>query len=45
VLKGLVAEGLIERDRRVIRFPDFKRMRDVGDFNARYLHTLPPQDG
>ena len=44
VLKSLAAEGLIERDRRVIRFPDFQRMRDVGDFNARYLHTLPTQD-
>jgi CRP-like cAMP-binding protein len=41
VLKGLSADGLIERDRRVIRFTDWKRMRDVGDFNSNYLHTLP----
>ena len=39
VLKTLQAEGLISRDRRVIRFPDFARLRDVGDFNVRYLHT------
>jgi CRP-like cAMP-binding protein len=38
VLKALQAEGLIERDRRVIRFPEWQRMRDVGDFNQRYLH-------
>ncbi|MEO7634073.1 MAG: Crp/Fnr family transcriptional regulator [Sphingomicrobium sp.] len=42
VLKGLQAEGLIDRDRRVIRFPDWKRLRDVADFNPRYLHVLPP---
>ncbi len=38
VLKGLQADQLIERDRRAIRFPDWRRMRDTGDFNARYLH-------
>jgi CRP-like cAMP-binding protein len=40
VLKGLESEGLIERDRRMLRFPDWRRLRDVGDFNARYLHPL-----
>jgi len=44
VLKSLAADGLIERDRRVIRFPDWQRLRDVGDFNPRYMHTLPPTD-
>ena len=44
VLKSLAAEGLIERDRRVIRFPDWQRLRDVGDFNPRYMHTLPATD-
>lgn len=39
VLKGLQAEGLIERDRRIISFPDWSRLRDVGDFNPRYLHV------
>ena len=38
VLRALQADGLIERDRRAIRFPDWQRMRDVGDFNTRYLH-------
>jgi CRP-like cAMP-binding protein len=38
VLKALQAEGLIERNRRVIRFPAWQRLRDVGDFNLRYLH-------
>ena len=40
VLKGLENDGLIERDRRTLRFPDWRRLRDVGDFNARYLHPL-----
>lgn len=46
VLQALQREGMIERDRRMIRFPSWERMRDVGDFNARYLYSreLPPQD-
>jgi CRP-like cAMP-binding protein len=39
VLKGLQADGLIDRDRRAIRFPDWNRLRDVGDFSPRYLHV------
>lgn len=39
VLKGLEAEGLIDRSRRVVSFPDWHRLRDVGDFNPRYLHA------
>jgi DNA-binding IclR family transcriptional regulator len=39
VLQGLQRDGLIERDRRIIRFPSWTRMRDVADFNSRYLHT------
>ena len=39
VLQGLQREGLIERDRRMVRFLSWERMRDVADFNARYLHT------
>ena len=38
VLKGLQAEGLIERNRRVISFPHWQRLREVADFNMRYLH-------
>jgi len=39
VLQGLQREGLIERERRKIRFVSWERMRDVGDFNPRYLHA------
>jgi CRP-like cAMP-binding protein len=39
VLQALQREGLIERDRRMIRFPSWERLRDVADFNPRYLHT------
>ena len=38
VLKQLGDEGLIDRDRRSIRIVDWTRMRQVGDFNERYLH-------
>jgi CRP-like cAMP-binding protein len=38
VLKSLEGEGLIMRNRRNISFPDWRRLRDVGDFNQRYLH-------
>jgi CRP-like cAMP-binding protein len=40
VLQALQREGLIERERRMIRFPSWERMQDVADFNPRYLHTL-----
>ncbi len=43
VLKALAADGLIERDRRSIRFPDWQKIRDVGDFDARYLHFRDEQ--
>ena len=39
VLKGLEAEGLIERERRAISFPDWDALSDAGDFNPRYLHV------
>jgi CRP-like cAMP-binding protein len=38
VLKQLGEEGLIRRDRRSIVIEDWKRMREAGDFNERYLH-------
>jgi CRP-like cAMP-binding protein len=38
VLQGLQREGLIERDRRMVRFVSWERIQDVGDFNPRYLH-------
>ena len=37
-LKSLEADGLITRNKRNIVFPSWERMRDVGDFNPRYLH-------
>ncbi len=40
-LKTLEAEGLIIRNKRNISFPDWERMRGVGDFNQRYLHLEP----
>ena len=43
VLQSLQREGLIDRDRRMIRFPSWERMRDVADFNPRYLHTREAQ--
>ena len=38
VLKQLGDDGLIRRDRRSIVIEDWNRMRQVGDFNERYLH-------
>ena len=38
VLKQLGEEGLISRDRRSVVILDWKRMREAGDFNERYLH-------
>jgi len=43
VLKTLESEGLIARNRRHIGFPDWRRLRDVGDFSQRYLH-LPERE-
>ena len=40
-LKILAAEGLIEREKRSIRFPDWQKMRESADFNERYLHMRP----
>jgi CRP-like cAMP-binding protein len=42
-LKALEAEGLVTRNKRNISFPDWERMRGVGDFNQRYLHLEPQQ--
>lgn len=42
-IKLLEADGLLQRNRRMLSFPDWKALRDVGDFNTRYLH-LQQQD-
>jgi CRP-like cAMP-binding protein len=44
-LKALQAEGLIVRNKRKVSFPDWTRMRSVGDFNQRYLHLEPQRSG
>ena len=40
-LKALELDGLIKRTKRSISFPDWKKLRDAGDFNQRYLHLEP----
>lgn len=40
-LKRLEAQGLIQRDKRKVSFPDWERLRDFSDFNQRYLHLEP----
>jgi CRP-like cAMP-binding protein len=37
-LKALEAEGIVVRTKRHVSFPDWQRLRSVGDFNERYLH-------
>ncbi len=44
-LKVLESEGLIVRSKRSVGFPDWKRLRLVGDFNQRYLHLEPQRSG
>jgi len=43
VLKGLEADGLINRRRRHIHFPDWRALQDVGDFSRTYLH-IPAEE-
>jgi len=38
VLQALQRDGLIERDRRIVRFVNWEGMRDLADFNPLYLH-------
>jgi CRP-like cAMP-binding protein len=44
-LKALEADGLIKRYKRFVGFPDWRRMREAGDFNQRYLHLQPQLSG
>jgi hypothetical protein len=41
----LEADGLLIRDRRWMTFPDWERLRELGDFNERYLHLEPQKSG
>ena len=43
VLKGLEADGLITRQRRMIQFPDWRALQHAGDFSRQYLH-LPEEE-
>ena len=38
VLKALASEGLIERERRYVRIPDWEALRRAGGFSELYLH-------
>ena len=42
VLKALQADGLLQLERRSMRFPSWQRLSQVGDFNPRYLHVPAP---
>ena len=37
-LRSLVEDGLVVRDKRNLKFPDWDRLIKVADFNGRYLH-------
>jgi len=38
VLKELGRRGLIEREKRAVSIRDWDALREIGDFNSRYLH-------
>ena len=38
VLKGMEADGLISRRRRIVHFNDWRALQEAGDFSRRYLH-------
>jgi CRP-like cAMP-binding protein len=38
VLQDLGRRGLIERDKRAVTILDWRQLKEVGDFNTRYLH-------
>ena len=45
VIRSLEGDGLIERSKRNVSFPDWERMRDIADFNDRYLHLAKQESG
>ena len=45
VLRSLEGDGLINRSKRNVSFPDWERMRDIADFNDRYLHLAEQETG
>lgn len=44
ILKAFAGDGLIVRDRGAVRILDRRRLAEIGDFTARYLH-IPQRDG
>ncbi|MFL6845021.1 MAG: Crp/Fnr family transcriptional regulator [Allosphingosinicella sp.] len=38
VLKELGRRGLIDREKRAVKITDWDQLREIGDFNSRYLH-------
>jgi DNA-binding Lrp family transcriptional regulator len=44
-LKALEADGLITRNKRMVSFPNWEKLREAGDFNQRYLHLEPQTSG
>jgi hypothetical protein len=38
MLRALEEDGLLKRNGRVIAFPHAEALREVADFNSRYLH-------
>ena len=45
VIRALETDGLINRSKRDISFPNWERMRDMADFNERYLHLAVQTPG
>ena len=45
VIRGLEVDGLLNRSKRNISFPDWERMIDLADFNDRYLHLAEQDSG
>lgn len=43
VLQALGAEGLMERDRRLLKIKDWSRLSEVAGFDAGYLHPVQSQ--
>jgi len=37
-LKALETTGLVERNKRLVRIPDWARLVEIAGFNALYLH-------
>lgn len=45
VIRALELDGLLVRTKRDLSFPDWERMRDLADFNDRYLHIAKQKSG